>query len=52
MNYYLISKLCYLIATILLFYLLLSALDKRQGRYKTNELIIETQPMKEEKDIF
>lgn len=48
MNYYLISKLCYLIATILLFYLLLSSFDQRRSKYKNNEVIIETQPMKED----
>lgn len=48
MNYYLLSKLCYLIATILLFYLILSKLDHQYQKRKIKEVVVKTQPMKEE----
>lgn len=49
MNYYLLSKLCYLIAATLLFYLILSKLDQQYRKRKIKEVIVKTQPMKEEK---
>lgn len=48
MNYYLLSKLCYLIATILLFYLILSKLDNQYQKRNIKEVVVKTQPMKEE----
>lgn len=50
MNYYVLSKLCYLIATLLMFALLLSTYTKRQRQIHKRIEIRETQIMKESEE--